>query len=167
MGLFGASIQMLKPLTTAMALFALAAVASADTASIIPVNAGATPAGRAAIANRRAIFVLIGNSFRPVAEVLRGPVPAQANLAKYANRVAQLADYLPEAFPDISNGGDTRAKADIWSNRPDFERLLQQFRDHAGQLDQAAASHDESALKAAATTVAQDCKGCHEHYRSE
>jgi len=167
------SLSNLTARTTACALTALAGLSVTAIIVSRPAHAenavasGTTPAGRAAIASRRAIFLLIGNSFRPVAEMLRGPVPPQANLAKYANRVAQLADFLPEAFPDISNGGETRAKANIWNDRADFDRLLQQFRDHTGQLTQAASKHDDAALKAAATAVAQDCRSCHEHYRSE
>lgn len=131
-------------------------------------GAVATPAARAAVANRQAIFTLIANNFRPIAEVLRsdgGHEPPDPQ--KYARRVALLADFLPDAFPEISQAGETRAKSDIWSDRADFDKLLQNFQQHAAQLAQTSSSPDVTAFKAVAATVAHDCKSCHDRFRSE
>jgi cytochrome c556 len=158
---------MLKLTCALLSLSPLSPATIAQTSGAAPI-AVASPAVRAAIANRRAIFTLIGNNFRPVAEVLRsGGVAGQTDPQKYTRRVALLADFLPDAFPEISGSGETRAKADIWSNRADFDKLLRGFQQHAAQLAQADFTHDGAAFKRAAATVAQDCKSCHERYRSE
>jgi cytochrome c556 len=151
--------------------------------SVLPVLAAAqTPpdaqAARAAIANRKAIFTLIGNNFRPIGEALRqgaaGGTSASGSVdttkvdtARYAARIAMLDEMLPDAFPELPAGGDTRARPEIWTNRADFDERLREFHDHVAQLAQITARHDNAAFKAAATTVAQDCKSCHDHYRSE
>ena len=123
-----------------------------------------------AIDNRKAVFTLIGNNFRPVGEVLRGASSYESvEVDKYAARVAFLTGLLPEAFPDVSRSGDTRALAEIWSNRPDFDRRLKDFTQHATALAQIASQHGDNSetFKSAARTVAQDCKGCHDSYRAK
>jgi cytochrome c556 len=157
---------MLKPLAVVLSL-ALLSTATAETPDATS-DGVSTPAARAAIANRRAIFTLIGNNFRPVGEVLRtGTVTGQIDPQKYARRVALLAGFLPDAFPPISGSGDTRARQEIWSDHAQFDRLLQEFQLHAGQLAQVDFTHDATGFRAAAATVAQDCKSCHQRYRSE
>jgi cytochrome c556 len=151
----------------ALCILSLVAIARAPAAP--PATAlESSPAARAAIANRKAIFTLIGSNFRPIAEVLRqGAASRSLDTGKYSQRVAMLADFLPEAFPDISSTGDTRARVEIWSHRADFEKLLRDFHDHTVQLAQAASRHDNDAFKTIAGSVAQDCKACHDRYRAE
>ena len=158
-------VQMLKSKSVIAASVLCASVCTFSMAQTPPAATG--PAAKAAIANRRAIFTLIGTNFRPIAEILRGGAPSQSDLDKYTARVAFLAGMLPGAFPDGSSGGDTRAKADIWSSRADFNKLLQEFQDHSTQLAQAASRHDAAAVNTTVGAVAQDCKTCHNRYRSE
>jgi cytochrome c556 len=128
-----------------------------------------TPA-RQAIDYRKAVFTLIGGNFRPLGEVLQGKSPYDAAEAqKRASRLQFLAALLDESFPDVSSSGDTRAKAEIWSNRADFNARLKEFQDHIVVLSQVAARDKSTAdeFKAAAGAVGQDCKGCHESYRTK
>jgi cytochrome c556 len=125
---------------------------------------------RQAIENRKAVFTLIGNNFRPIAEILRGNATYEsADVSKYSTRVAFLTNLLPEAFPDVSKSGDTQAKPEVWSSRPDFDKRVKDFSDHAVGLSRVIAQGggNSDAFKAAARAVAQDCKGCHDNYRSK
>ena len=158
---------MLKLMSVLLSLALLSPVVIAETPDSVAAGV-ATPASRAAIANRRAIFTLIGNNFRPLAEVLRtGSVSAQIDPQKYARRVALLAGFLPDAFPAISGSGDTRARQEIWSDHAQFDQLLQDFQLHAGQLAQVDFTHDAAAFKSAAAALAEDCRRCHQRYRSD
>lgn len=142
--------------------------AAAQTATL-PAGGPPTPA-RQAIEYRKAVFTLIGGNFRPLGEVLQGKAPYDAAEAqKRAARLHFLAGLLDESFPDISNSGDTRAKAEIWSNRADFNTKLKDFQDHIATLSQVASRDKSTAdeFKAAAGAVGQDCKGCHESYRTK
>jgi cytochrome c556 len=135
-------------------------------------NAAGAPAvpGRQAIDDRKALFTLIGGSFRPIAEILRGNATYDSvDVGKYTTRVTLLSTFVSDAFPDASKLGDTQAKAEIWSNRADFDRRVKEFHDHALALAQVAArlEGNSDAFKAAARTVTQDCKGCHDQYRSK
>lgn len=125
---------------------------------------------RQAIENRQAVFKLIGNNFKPVGEILRGNSSYESvDVDKYAARVAFLSGFLPDAFPDISQSGETQAKPEVWSNRADFNKRLNDFAQHASALSQLVAQHsgNSDAFKAAARAVAQDCKGCHDNYRNK
>ncbi len=123
-----------------------------------------------AIDNRKAVFTLIGNNFRPIGEILRGNAAYEAvDVNKYSARVAFLTGFLGEAFPDVSKAGDTQAKPEVWSDRADFDKRVKDFNEHAVALAQLVAhgGGNTDVFKAAARTVAQDCKGCHDNYRSK
>ncbi len=91
------------------------------------------------------------------------------NVGKYATRVSFLTTFLSDAFPEVSKIGDTRAKAQIWSQRADFDRKVKEFHDHALALSEVAARPEgnSDAFKSAARAVAQDCKSCHDDYRNK
>ncbi len=146
------------------ALILAATVTSGAIAQSTPAN----PA-KQAIDNRKAVFTLIGNNFRPVGEILRGNRKYDsAEVAKYASRVSFLATLVGEAFPEVSKTGDTQAKSEIWSDRAAFDKRVKDFQDHALVLSQLVAQggSDSEPFKNAARAVAQDCKGCHDNYRS-
>ncbi len=128
------------------------------------------PPARQAVEVRKALFTLIGNNFKPIGDALQGKVPYDAaEVQKRATRVAFLSDLVGETFPDASNIGlpDTKAKAEIWSDRAEFDKKVKTFREHAATLAQVAAKETSAsdAFKAAAAAVGQDCKGCHEAYK--
>jgi cytochrome c556 len=144
---------------------AFAAAALAQTVPAPPPNLA-----KQAIDNRKAVFTLIGNNFKPVGEILRGNSTYESvDVGKYALRVAFLTGLLVEAFPEVSKTGDTQAKPEIWSTRADFDKRVKDFGEHASALSQVVAQGggNSDAFKTAARAVAQDCKGCHDNYRNK
>lgn len=144
--------------------------AAAQTVAPAAATGAPPPAAKQAIEYRKAVFTLIGGNFRPLGEVLQGKSPYDAAEAqKRASRLQFLAGLLDESFPEVSSTGDTRAKAEIWSNRADFDGKLKEFQQHVAVLNQVAARDKSSAdeFKAAAGAVGQDCKTCHETYRTK
>jgi cytochrome c556 len=134
-----------------------------------PANDSAIQANQA-IKARKAVYTLIGGNFGPIGAQLQGKAQFDGTEAlKRAERVAFLTGLALEAYPDISRIGDTKAKPEIWDNRADFDKKLQEFAQHANDLvavlrkDKANAD----AFKAAALKVAGDCKGCHDDYRAK
>jgi cytochrome c556 len=147
----------------------LALSAAAQTPSADPAAGPPTPASQA-IAVRKAIYTLIGANFKPIGDVLKGTATYDsAELVKRATRVAYFADLVQEAFPDYSSNGDTKAKPEIWTNRTDFDKRLRDFQAQAQALVQVAGNSAPSsdAFKAAAGALGQDCKGCHDNYRTK
>jgi cytochrome c556 len=151
----------------ALALAAFAIVAASPAQTPPPPD----PA-KQAIENRQAIYKLIGNNFKPIGDVLQGRAQFDAaEVQKRATRVAFLSKLAGEAFPDVSNTGlpNTKAKADIWSNRSEFDNRLARLADDTQALAQVAAKETSAsdAFKSAAVAVAQDCKGCHDNFREK
>jgi cytochrome c556 len=137
-----------------------------------PAQASAgSPAARAAIDVRKAVFTLIGSNFRPIGNVLKGNSYDAAEVQKSLARIAILAEEAGEAFPTVSNIGepDTKAKADIWTTRADFDKKLKDFQAHAVQLAQINETEKGATepFKTAAGALPQDCKGCHDSYKAK
>ncbi len=155
------------------AVFLAGAIATAANAQTTPPAGapGPSPAHQAVDA-RRAAFTLIGANFRPLGAILKGAAPADsAEVSKRAARLAFLAGLLDENFPEGSNLSppDSKAKGEIWSNRADFDQKLKNFQGDIAALVQVGGDGKVSAdaLKAAITSVGQDCKACHDKYREQ
>jgi cytochrome c556 len=148
-------------------LLLAASITSGAVAQTAPTGANTA---KQAIENRKAVFTLIGNNFRPIAEILRGNLKYEAvDVNKYASRVSFLANFVADAFPEVSKAGDTQAKPEIWSDHDTFEKHVKAFQEHSHALSQlvTAGGADNDAFKAAARAVVQDCKACHEDYRNK
>jgi len=161
-------------LKTRIAASMLGAVALAGVAIGVAnaQNAPAPSPTKVAIENRRAAYTLIGNSFRWFGAVVKGTVPYDAAEAKKrAERISHLAAIPSENFPEGSNAPepDSKAKAEVWSNRADFDKKQKEFVEHAAAFAQAisATSAADDGFKAAVASLGQDCKGCHDTYKAK
>jgi len=122
------------------------------------------------VENRRAAYQLIGNSFRYFGAVAKGTTPYdEAEATRRAARIALLASVPGESFPEGSNVGEpeSKAKAEIWSDRAEFDKKLKAFEADAARLAEVNAKEKGATepLKAAVAALAQDCKGCHDLYK--
>ena len=68
-------------------------------------------------------------------------------------------------FPAGSDKGDTRAKANIWTDNATFMAGLKAAEAAAQKVVAAGDDVDEDAFKAAFMQLGQTCKGCHEKFR--
>ncbi|WP_026595880.1 c-type cytochrome [Methyloferula stellata] len=146
-----------------------------STGFILSANSQTPPAGglnaaRQAVDERKAVYKLIGASFKPIGNVLKGSTQYDAaTIQKSIDRVVFLSGLLDEAFPENSNLGDpeTKAKADIWTNHADFEKKEKNFQTHVLALQKVNETEKGAteAFKTAAAAVGQDCKACHDDYR--
>ena len=168
--------QLLLPSVKRHKVFALASALIVGSSLSISLSAQTAPPApspsKQAIEVRKAAFTLIANNFKPVGDVLKGTTLFDAaEVQKRTSRVAFLSQLLSETFPDASNVGlpDTKAKAEIWTDRANFDKRLKEFQEHATALAQVAAKESSAsdAFKSAATAVAQDCKGCHDSFKAK
>jgi cytochrome c556 len=125
-----------------------------------------------AVEQRQAVFKLIALNFKPIGDVLQGRTPYDATeIKKRTARVAFLAELAGDAFPENSNAGlpTTKAKAEIWSNRADFDKRLNDLLSSTKNLAQVTAKETTAsdAFKTAAGAVGQACKGCHDNFREK
>lgn len=106
----------------------------------------------------------VGGAMKTLGGMARGQAPFDAAVVKKS--ATTIADKLAEAekhFPAGSDAGKTRAKAEIWTNRADFDRLMGESKKAATAL---AAVSDEAAYKAALGALGGSCKACHDMYRA-
>src|SRR5262245_37064247 len=138
-----------------------------------PPAAGAAPAGptpaERAIEYRQAVYKVVAGNFGPLAQVAQGKAEFKSETAtRQAARLAQIATFVGDAYPDISKEGKTRALPAVWSNRKEFDQLVQDFAAHPGTRAEGAENSSSAGeeLKAAVAAVGNDCKSCHDKFRS-
>lgn len=138
-----------------------------------PAGGGGPPGGMPspadqAIEYRKALFTVIAGNFSPLGGILRGNSKFDANVLKRAERTAMLATMVPEAFPDISKTGDTKAKAEVWTDTAGFAKVSQDFADASNNLLAVLRKNnaDSAEFRDAAGKVGESCKGCHEKFRA-
>ncbi len=160
----------LRALAGALALAATLGVADAQT----PPAAGAAPAGptpsERAIEYRQAVFKIVGGNFGPLSQVAQGKAEFKAETAaRQASRLAQIATFIGDAHPDISKEGETRALPAIWSNRKEFDQIVQDFTAHTKALAEVTENSSSAGeeFKGAVAAVGNDCKSCHDKFRSK
>lgn len=138
-------------------------------AAAVALAQSATPAERA-IEYRQAVFKVVGGNFGPLAQATQGKLTlAPADARKHAERLASIAAFTPDAFPEASREGKTKAKAEIWSNRADFDKRLEELQAATRTLASVAARAEVSSdeFKSAVGAVGNACKGCHDRYREK
>jgi cytochrome c556 len=145
-------------------------VAMAQTPPTAPGAAsGPTPAERA-IEYRQAVYKIVAGNFGPLSQTAQGKAEFKAEVAtRQAARLSQIATFVHDAFPDISKEGKTRALPAIWTNRQEFDRLAQDFVTHSKTLADVTENSSSAGeeFKAAVAAVGNDCKACHDKFRSK
>jgi cytochrome c556 len=128
-----------------------------------------TPAERA-IDYRQAVFKVVAGNFGPLAQHAQGKLELQPGVARqYAARLAAIADFTRDAFPEISRDGKTKAKPVIWAERAEFDQLLDDLSTSTRALAVVTAKADAKPddFKAAVGAVGNACKGCHDKFREK
>jgi cytochrome c556 len=151
--------------------FAIAGAALAQTPPATPAAApaGPTPAERA-IEYRQAVYKIVAGNFQPLAQIAQGKADFNEETSRTnAARLAQIAGFVGDAYPDISREGKTRALPAIWSNRAEFDSLVKDLNTHTKTLSEVVdnSSSAGTEFKAAVAAVGNDCKTCHEKFRSK
>mgnify|MGYP003789145725 CR=1 FL=1 len=138
--------------------------------AVIAQGAGQpTPAERA-IDYRKAIYKVVAGNFGPLAQSAQGKVElAPAAARTYAQRLAAIAEFTRDAFPEVSKEGPTKAKPAIWSERAEFDKLIDDLNAQAKALAAVAARSDAKSdeFKAAVGAVGNACKSCHDRFREK
>jgi cytochrome c556 len=145
----------------------LAMVAMAGLVSALPAAAQfAKPED--AIKYRKAAFTVMAAHFGRVAAMANGRIPFDAKAAATNAEIANMMATLPYAgFGEGTDKGDTRAKAEVWSERDKFNAAANKMQEEMAKLNAAAKAGDQSAMKTAAGAVGQACKACHDNYRRD
>lgn len=151
----------------------VAAISIATIVALLALRVHAADPGPSAaeqqIKYRKALYTVMAANFGQAYAMANGKMPYDAAaFSKRADRVAFVAAVLPEAFPDGSDkGAPTRALAEIWTDRADFDLLMKDLADKSAALVVAGKSGDLKQIQPAVGAVGGACKNCHDKYRAE
>lgn len=148
---------------------ASAAAAALAAAIAVPVQAQFAKA-EDAIKYRQSAFTLMGTHFGRAAGMAQGKIPFDAKVAAENIATAASVSKLPyAAFGPGTDKGDTKAKAEIWTERAKFDEGAQKMQTEMAKLVDATKGGDFTLdqLKAALGPVGQSCKGCHDNYKAK
>lgn len=122
-----------------------------------------------AIKYRKALMTAIKWNFDPIVATAKGEIPYdKAMVARRAAILAELAKLPEEAFvPGTDEGGDTKAKTEIWEQPEKFKAGFEQFQLKSNALAEAARGGDLGAIKARFQETAKTCQGCHDTFKAK
>lgn len=137
----------------------------AYTAGLSVLIAGAWGAVLASDAahERHEAMETVQESFKPLRAIAVKEAPFDAAVVKKnATTILEQLKAAHGMFPEGSGGGDTRAKAEIWSDRAGFDQAMKDAQAAATAM---AAVTEESAFVPAMKALGGTCKACHDKYR--
>jgi cytochrome c556 len=135
-----------------------------------PPPAAASEAGAQSpaqlVAARQSAFHLSAAAMGSMkAAIDRGDDPKSQAFA--ARGVAKWAKALPATFPaGTASVTPSRARAEIWANRADFEAKAAAYAGAADALVAAAAGGDQAAFATAHAATGATCKACHDLFQA-
>ena len=121
-----------------------------------------------AVKYRKASFTVMGAHFGRLGAMAQGRVPFDAKMAAdNAEIVADMAKLPWAAFGEGTDGGDTKAKPEIWKQGAKFKEASDKLQAESVKLATAAKTGKEDAFKAAFAATAGTCKNCHDDFRAK
>lgn len=118
------------------------------------------------IQQRRADMKAIGEQTDVAASILKGKEAFSTDKAKlifqtYKDKMVGFE----KLFPPGSDAGETKATAAVWSDRAGFDAAIAKF--NQAVADNAAKGVvDEASFKTAFAAVAENCRSCHQTFKS-
>ncbi len=121
-----------------------------------------------AIKYRKAALTVMATHFGRVAAMANGRIPFDAKVAADNASIAESMSKLPWAgFVVGSDKGDTKAKAEIWSDNAKFKDASEKMNGEMVKLAAAARTGNLDAIKTAVGATGGSCKACHDAFRKE
>lgn len=114
---------------------------------------------------RQAVMKAIGGHMSASSQIVRGKVSPEGALSMHADALARLNADLASLFPEGSDFGETKARAEIWDDWATFEKRANEARDATAAFAKAANTGDSDAILTAQRAVGDSCKGCHKDFR--
>ena len=120
----------------------------------------------APIKQRQEIMKKTNDDTKVLNAMAKGEAPFDAGKAQALfSGIEERSKNVSALFPDDTKEGEkTRAKAEIWQNKADFDAKMSEFIKSVGAAKTASTSAD--GFKAAAKHMVDTCDNCHEKYRA-
>lgn len=118
------------------------------------------------IVHRQAIYKTVSGHMTGLKSVLllKGN---KDNLAYHADAIVEAFNHMGAAYPEGSDKGETKAKANIWTEMPKFQEAGKKSYAAALALAEAAKSGDLDKSTNAFKALGGTCKACHDDFRKD
>ena len=121
-----------------------------------------------AVKYRQGALFVMGQHFSRIAAMANGRVPYDAKAAVENAEVVAAMSRLPWAgFTASTDMLSPRAKPEIWTEQAKFKQHNEKLVGETGKLLAAAKTNNLDTLKAAFSSTAATCKGCHDVDRKD
>jgi cytochrome c556 len=121
-----------------------------------------------AIKYRKGALTVMAAHYGALGAMANGRAPYDAAAAARHGETIQLVSTLPwSAFTAGTDKGDTRAKAEIWSEEAKFKQAHERAVTEVGRIAAAAKTGSLDNLKAAWGPNSGSCKACHDNFRKD
>jgi len=120
------------------------------------------------VKQRQAKMTLQGKYWGPLAGMLKGAVPYDANVvARNAGFLEALSKMAWDGFDESTKGVKSAALPVVWTDAAKFKQAQDQFQSAVTALVAASKTGDEAKVKAAIGDVGKNCGGCHDSFREK
>lgn len=144
-------------------LVLLAAAAVALSSAAVTAQADET---NPSIVHRQGIYKIVGGHMNVLKSglFLKG---SPDNLAWSAESIVAAFQHMGNAYPAGSDKGETKAKANIWTEPAKFQEAGKKAFGAATALAEATKAGDQAKSVEAFKALGAACKGCHEDFRKD
>ena len=133
------------------------------TLTSLSIGLASLPAAADVITERKANFKANGAAMKTIAAAIGD---GNRDLITFeAQKIAAWAAQIPSYFPEGSDSGETKARAEIWFDFADFSNRAKANEDAANALVKAAATGDPAAMITSLKNLGASCKACHSTYK--
>ena len=120
------------------------------------------------VKQRQSAMTLIGKYWGPMAGMMQGKIPYDANvIQRNAGFLDNLSRMPWDGFADSTKGVKSAALPTVWSDSAKFREAASRLENEASKLVQVSRGGDEAAVKAQLGAVGKTCGGCHNDFRAK
>jgi cytochrome c556 len=120
-----------------------------------------------AIKYRQSIMKGVGGHTGAIALIVKKNNPNRNHLATHAHALEGLVGMINDAFAPKTSGGETRAKAKVWTDAEGFKDAASDAQVAAKAFHEAVGSGNDAEIDAKLDSLLKTCKGCHDEYREK
>lgn len=149
----------MKTVVLAASLFATTLVGVAATSPAIAEESNPS------IVHRKATYTVASGHMNSLKSILM--LGGSGDMVYHAEGIKNAFEHMGNAFPAGSDTGETKAKAEIWSDMDKFQAKGKDAYGASVALVEAAKGGDNAATGAAFKKMAGACKACHEDFKAK
>jgi len=121
-----------------------------------------------AVKYRKSALFVMAQNFGRVAAMANGKMAFDAKVAADSAAVAEYMSKLPwPGFMPGTDKGETRAKAEIWTDKAKFDTAASKMQTEMAKLATVAKTGNLDNIKAAVNATGGACKSCHDDFRAK